>query len=61
MSFELKKIDDLDSSEISSGILLLGKKSNKLKNYFNEEFCPYEIGYISKSEKKINLINKIKW
>ena len=37
------------------------KKSNKLKNYFNEEFCPYEIGYISKSEKKINLINKIKW
>ena len=37
------------------------KKSNKLKNYFKKNFQPYEIGYISKSAKKINLLKKIKW
>jgi len=37
------------------------KKSNKLKNYFKKNFRPYEIGYISKSQKKINLLKKIKW
>ena len=37
------------------------KKSNKLKNYFKKNFRPYEIGHISKSQKKINLLKKIKW
>ena len=33
----------------------------KIKKYFSKEFMPYEIGYISKSEKKINLFNSLKW
>ena len=37
------------------------KKSTKLKNFFKKNFRPYEIGYISKSSKKINLLKKIKW
>ena len=37
------------------------KKSSKLKNFFKKNFRPYEIGYISKSSKKINLLKKIKW
>ena len=37
------------------------KKVYKLKKYFNKEFQPYEIGFISKSSKKINLLNKIRW
>ena len=37
------------------------KKASKLKNFFKKNFRPYEIGYISKSSKKINLLKKIKW
>ena len=33
----------------------------KIKKYFSKEFMPYEIGYISQSEKKINLFNSLKW
>ena len=36
-------------------------KAEKLKYYFDKKFQPYEIGHISKSSKKLNLINKIKW
>ena len=36
-------------------------KISKLKKYFSEKYRPYEIGYISKSSKKINLLNTIKW
>ena len=37
------------------------KKVSKLKSFFNKKFKPYEIGFISKSSKKINLLRKIKW
>ena len=37
------------------------KKINKVKKFFNKKFKPYEIGYISRSSKRINLINKMKW
>mgnify|MGYP001224976414 CR=1 FL=1 len=37
------------------------KKSSKLKNFFKKNFRPYEIGYISKSSKKINFLKKIRW
>jgi len=36
-------------------------KASKVKRYFNKKFKPYEIGFISKSSKKINLFEKIKW
>ena len=37
------------------------KKAKKVKNFFGKKFMPYTIGFINKSSKKINFINKIKW
>ena len=37
------------------------KKIPQLKRFFSKKFKPYEIGFISKSRKKLNLIKKIKW
>ena len=37
------------------------RKVPELKKYFNKNFKPYEIGFISKSSKKINLFKNIKW
>ena len=37
------------------------KKIPKLKQCFNKKFQPYEIGFVSKSSKKINLLKKIRW
>ena len=42
--------------------LIINKKNkNKIKKYFSKEFKPYEIGYISKERKKINIYNSLKW
>jgi len=45
------------------GFCLIVKKvnKNKIKKYFSKEYEPYEIGFISKNENKINIYNKIKW
>jgi phosphoribosylformylglycinamidine cyclo-ligase len=45
------------------GFCLIVKKKNinKIKKYFSKEYTPYEIGFISKEKKKINIYNKIKW
>jgi len=45
------------------GFCLIVKKKNinKIKKYFSKEYTPYEIGFISKDKKKINIYNKIKW
>ena len=45
------------------GFCLIVKKKNvfKIKKYFSKEYLPYEIGSISKENKRINLINNIKW
>jgi phosphoribosylformylglycinamidine cyclo-ligase len=45
------------------GFCLITKKQNikKIKKYFSKEYMPYEIGYISKDKKKINVYNKVKW
>ena len=45
------------------GFCLIVKKKNvrKIKKFFSKEYIPYEIGYISKSKKKINIYNKIRW
>ena len=37
------------------------KKAKKIKKFFNKKFKPYQIGFISKSSKKINFINDLKW
>ena len=36
-------------------VLLLRKKCRKIKKYFDKDFKPYEIGFISKGKKKVNL------
>ena len=45
------------------GFCLIVKKQNikKIKKYFSKEYMPYEIGFISKDKKKINVYNKIRW
>ena len=45
------------------GFCLIVDKNNieKIKYCFNKEFKPYEIGYVSKSSKRLNLHNKVKW
>ena len=45
------------------GFCLIAKKRNlkKIKKYFQKSFSPYEIGYISKNNKKLKLYNKLKW
>jgi hypothetical protein len=37
------------------------KNIQKIKKIFSKKFMPYEIGYISKEEKEINLSNSLKW
>ena len=42
--------------------LIVPKKNiNKIKRVFSYKYSPYEIGFVSKSNKKINLSNNIKW
>jgi phosphoribosylaminoimidazole synthetase len=45
------------------GFCLIVKKNNlnKIKKYFSKEYLPYEIGFISKNKRKLNVYNKIKW
>ena len=45
------------------GFCLIVSKKNilKIKRFFPKKFTPYEIGYISKDQKKINLLNSLKW
>ena len=42
-------------------VMVEKKNINKIKRYFSTGFQPYEIGFITKEKKKINIINKIKW
>ena len=37
------------------------RKIAQIKKYFDKKFKPYEIGFVSKSTKKISLLNRIKW
>ena len=45
------------------GFCIITKKNNykKIKKFFTKDFSPYEIGYISRENKKLNLYNNIKW
>ena len=37
------------------------KNSKKISKYFKKQYKPYPIGWITKSKKRFNLINQIKW
>ena len=45
------------------GFCLIVEKKNikQIKKYFSKDFLPYEIGFISKNSKKLNLINSLSW
>ena len=45
------------------GFCLITSKKNvkKIKKYFTKKFIPYEIGFISKEKKNINIFNQLKW
>ena len=45
------------------GFCLIAPRKNikKIINIFPKRYSPYEIGFISKEKKKINLINTLKW
>jgi phosphoribosylformylglycinamidine cyclo-ligase len=37
------------------------KNISKIKKNFSKQYMPYEIGFISKNNKRVNLFNAIKW
>ena len=45
------------------GFCIISPKKNvkKIKKFFKKQYIPYEIGYISKNSKKINLHENLKW
>ncbi len=45
------------------GFCVITKRKNykKIKKFFSKNFSPYEIGFISKENKKLKLYNKIRW
>ena len=45
------------------GFCLIVPKKNisKIKSFFSKQFIPYEIGFVSKNKKRINLSNSIIW
>ncbi len=42
-------------------IIVSKKNVQKIKRFFSKKFEPYEIGFISKDKKKINLSKKLRW
>jgi len=61
-----KKISDyemLRTFNCGVGFCLIVDKENinKIKKQFHISYKPYEIGFISKNKKKLNLINNVKW
>ena len=61
-----KNISDLEMLKTFNcgvGFCIIVDKKNlkKIKKYFSKDYMPYEIGYISKSIKKLNFYNSIKW
>ena len=61
-----KNISDLEMLKtfncgVGFCVIVENKNINKIKKYFTKEYMPYEIGYISKEVKRLNLYNSIKW
>ena len=42
-------------------LMVNNKNVKKIKKYFSQEYMPYEIGYISKSNRRVKLYNSLKW
>ena len=42
-------------------LVVSGRNIPKIKKIFSKQFMPYEIGFISKDKKKVNLSNSLRW
>ena len=42
-------------------LIVSKNKIPKIKRIFNKQFKPYEIGYVSKENKRYNLFNSVRW
>ena len=62
-SHNISEKEMLHTFNCGVGFCLIVNKKNvkKIKSFFSNQYKPYEIGFISKSSKKLNLINNIKW
>ena len=61
-----KKISDTEMMRTFNcgvGFCLISSKKNvsKIKKFFSKKYKPYEIGFISKENNKIKLLNSLKW
>ena len=61
-----KNISDkemLRTFNCSVGFCIITKKNNykKIKRYFPKNYSPYQIGFISKDNMRLNLYNKLQW
>ena len=53
----------LNTFNCGVGFCLIAPKKNvvKIKKFFSKKYMPYEIGYVSKGEKRINIIKSLEW
>ncbi len=63
---KLKNISDLEmlntfNCGVGFCIILAAKNKKKIMRFFNKKYKPYEIGYISQNDNKLNLYNTLKW
>ena len=42
-------------------LIVSKNKISKIKRIFNKQFKPYEIGYVSRENKRYNLFNSVRW
>jgi phosphoribosylformylglycinamidine cyclo-ligase len=62
-SHNISDLEMLRTFNCGVGFCIIIEKKNikKIKKYFTKDCMPYEIGYVSKNVKKLNLYNFIKW
>jgi phosphoribosylformylglycinamidine cyclo-ligase len=62
-SNNISDVEMMKTFNCGVGFCVIVKRKNikKIQKIFNKQYKPYEIGFISKNKKKINLSNSIKW